>query len=164
MSDSHDNTSKVMLAVEFFNNVGADVVFHLGDIISPFTLRILGSLEAEVYVLYGNNDGDKVLLSKTAKEMGISISEPPLVLELSGLKVIAIHGWGSKGYTKGIVEALVSSNKYDIVLYGHTHEVEVRKLDKVLVVNPGELHGYLSGRSTIALINTEKMSVEVIEL
>ena len=164
MSDSHDNTSKVSLAVEFFNNVGADVVFHLGDIISPFTLKILGGLEAEVYVLYGNNDGDKVLLSKTAREIGVNISDQPLVLELGGLKVIAIHGWGSREYTKGIVEAFASSGKYDIVLYGHTHEVEVRRLDKVLVVNPGEVHGYLSGRSTIALIDTKKMSTEVVEL
>ena len=164
MSDSHDNTSRVSLAVEFFNNVGVDVVFHLGDIVSPFTLKILGGLEAEVYVLYGNNDGDKVLLSKTAREIGVNISDPPLVLELGGLKVIAIHGWGSKEYTRSIVEALASSGKYDIVLYGHTHEVEVRRLDKVLVVNPGELHGYLSGRSTIALIDTKKMSTEVVEL
>ncbi len=164
MSDSHDNTSKVSLAVEFFNNVGADVVFHLGDIISPFTLKILGGLEAEVYVLYGNNDGDKVLLSKTAREIGVNISDQPLVLELGGLKVIAIHGWGSREYTKGIVEAFASSGKYDIVLYGHTHEVEVRRLDKVLVVNPGEVHGYLSGRSTIALIDTKKMSTKVVKL
>lgn len=164
VSDSHDNVSRLDQAVELLNDKGVDIVFHLGDIVSPFTLRVLGGLEAEVHVLYGNNDGDKLLLAHVARENGLSIHEPPFTIEINGYKVIAIHGWGSKENTKHIADSLAYSSRYDIVLYGHTHEVDVRKIGKTLVVNPGELHGYLSRKSTIAIIDLERLSVEVVEL
>lgn len=165
LSDSHDNIVRVRQAVELFNDRGVDVVFHLGDIVSPFTLRVLGGLEAEVYVVFGNNDGDKLLLSRVARESGLSIVEQPLVVEVAGLKIIAVHGWGSKDYTRGIVDSLASSGRYDVVLYGHTHEVDVRRrAGGVLIVNPGEVYGYLTGRSTIAIMDSRGPSVEVVEL
>lgn len=164
VSDSHDNVDKLSQAVEILNDKGVDVVFHLGDIISPFTLRVLGGLEAEVHVLYGNNDGDKLLLAHVAKENGLNIHEQPFTIEIDNYKVIAIHGWGSKENTKYIVDSFAHSGRYNIILYGHTHEVDIRKTGNVLVVNPGELHGYLSRRSTIAVIDLKKFGVEVIEL
>lgn len=164
LSDSHDNLNRIRQAVELFNDRGVDLVFHLGDIISPFTLRVLGGLEAEVYVVFGNNDGDKLLLSRVARENGLSITEPPFVIDVAGLKIIAIHGWGSKDYTRSIVDSLASSGKYDVVLYGHTHEVDVGRVDKTLIVNPGEVYGYLTGKSTIAIMDSRSLDVEVIEL
>jgi predicted phosphodiesterase len=34
----------------------------------------------------------------------------------------------------------------------------------VLVVNPGELCGYLTGKPTFAIIDTDKVEAEIIEL
>ena len=38
------------------------------------------------------------------------------------------------------------------------------KVKKTLVINPGEACGYLTGKSTIAIIDLEKMEAEIITL
>jgi len=35
---------------------------------------------------------------------------------------------------------------------------------KTLLVNPGEVCGYLSGRKTVALLDLEEMNAEIVEL
>ena len=80
--------------------------------------------------------------------------------EFGGKKVYAAHM-----PTQGTIDAIALSGKYDIILTGHTHSVENKKYDNgVLVVNPGEACGYLSNKSTFAIIDTEKMEAEIIEL
>ncbi len=164
LSDSHDNIEGVEKAIEFFNDRGVDFVFHLGDIVSPFTLRIFSRLEPELAIVFGNNDGDKLLLSSIARENGFIISEPPLTLELANKKILALHGWRGPEYTVSIVDSIAKSRSFDIILYGHTHKVDVRRIEDVLVVNPGEVHGYISGKTTIAIIDLDKLEVEVVEI
>ena len=63
------------------------------------------------------------------------------------------------------LEALANSGNFDIILSGHTHSLVNKKLDNgILVVNPGELCGYLTGRATFAIIDTDTMESEIIEL
>ena len=52
----------------------------------------------------------------------------------------------------------------DVIIYGHTHEPSVRLRDKQLFVNPGELCGLLTGKSTVAVVDTEAMTAEIVEL
>jgi len=44
------------------------------------------------------------------------------------------------------------------------HMTGVRKKGKVLIVNPGEVCGYLSGKSTMALLDTAKREAKIVEL
>ena len=164
LSDSHDNIEGVRKAIELFNDRGVDFVFHLGDIVSPFTLRLFGKLESDFGIIFGNNDGDKLLLSSIAREYGFIISEPPLLLELADRKILALHGWRDPRYTVGLVYSLARSGAYDVILYGHTHRVDIRKIGGTLIVNPGEVHGYISGKSTIAIVDLDKLEVEVVEI
>jgi putative phosphoesterase len=62
------------------------------------------------------------------------------------------------------IDALADSGKFDIILSGHTHDMVNRKQNGVLVVNPGELCGYLTNKSTFAIIDTETMTAEIIEI
>ncbi len=164
LSDSHDNVESVMRAIEFFNDRDVDFVFHLGDIVSPFTLRLFSKLEPELAIVFGNNDGDKLLLSSIARENGFIISEPPLTLELMDKRILALHGWRDPKYTVSIVNSIANSRSFDIILYGHTHKVDVRRIDNVLIVNPGETHGYISGKTTVAIIDLDVLKVEVVEI
>ena len=83
-----------------------------------------------------------------------------LISEFDGKRVIASHMPNQE-----TVDAIASSGKFDIVLFGHTHALLNKKYDNgVLVVNPGELCGYLTGRSTFAIIDTNKMEAEIIDL
>ena len=62
------------------------------------------------------------------------------------------------------MKALVESKRYDIVVRGHTHKPEIKKVGKTLVINPGEACGYLSGKRTIALLDLEKSKGEIFEI
>ena len=62
-----------------------------------------------------------------------------------------------------MLDALERSGAYDIIVYGHTHKLDVRG-GETLVVNPGECGGWLTGRCTVAVLDTEYMEVEVREL
>jgi len=41
---------------------------------------------------------------------------------------------------------------------------DVRKFGKALLVNPGEVGTWLYGKSTVALLDLEKMEAEIVEL
>jgi putative phosphoesterase len=88
ISDSHDNIWKLEKAMQFISQT--DVVLHCGDLISPFMIKRLieGLGVIPVHIVWGNNDGDKVLLKKLAQESGsISIHGEFASLELGGKKL-----------------------------------------------------------------------------
>ncbi|MEM2218261.1 MAG: metallophosphoesterase family protein, partial [Thermofilaceae archaeon] len=62
------------------------------------------------------------------------------------------------------VESLAKSGDYNVIVYGHTHELDVRRMGKVLIINPGEVCGYLSGISTAVIFDPEKFETEVVKL
>ena len=56
----------------------------------------------------------------------------------------------------------LSKKDAKLVICGHTHEPEVKKGDDgILYVNPGEVGGWLKGRRTVALVDTEKLEATV---
>ncbi len=162
ISDSHDRLENIRRFVETARREGVEAVIHAGDIISPFALRELRGLR--VYAVYGNNDGEKLLLSRVAAEMGFVISEPPLFLSLGGREIAVVHGASTPADTARLAEALARSGMFHVVVYGHTHQLDVRKVRETLVVNPGTLSGYLAGRATFAIVNLETLEVEILEV
>jgi len=153
ISDSHDNMPAIEKAVKLFNEKGVDIVMHAGDIVSPFTARAFGKLESPLVAIFGNNDGDKVHLKQFFSDIG-EMHEDPYLGEIDGKRIAMTH-------KPEIVDSLAS--KHDIVIYGHTHEVDVRR-GAALIINPGECCGYLTGKSTVALLDVENTNVEIIEL
>jgi len=53
---------------------------------------------------------------------------------------------------------------YDVIVYGHTHEAKTYKKRRTLVINPGETCGYLTGKPTVAILNTQMLDVRVVSL
>jgi putative phosphoesterase len=154
ISDTHDNMPQIREAVDLFNAKKVEHVIHAGDFTSPFTFRILGELHTGFTGIFGNNDGDKLLLNKMS---GGRIFPQPHTLELSGKKIIVIH-------EHHIADALADSGHYDIVIYGHTHKPVARKVGSTLVVNPGETGSWLYGKSTVAIVDLAGMEAEIIPL
>jgi len=84
ISDTHDNLPLIKKAVRFFNDNKVDLILHAGDYIAPFSLNPLENLEADWEGVFGNNDGDKDLLTK--KSSG-RIKQPPLFFNLNSKKI-----------------------------------------------------------------------------
>jgi len=60
VSDSHDNNEKLLAAISAGNEAGCEAMLHSGDFVSPPTLGNLKSFNGKVYLVWGNNEGEKV--------------------------------------------------------------------------------------------------------
>ncbi|HII60514.1 metallophosphoesterase [Pyrococcus horikoshii] len=154
MSDTHDNLSAIRLAVEFFNREGVNLVLHAGDFVAPFVAKELSNLKAPLKGVFGNNDGEREGLREK-----LGIKDDILTLNLDGLKVVMLHGTDER-----VVEAFAKSQLYDIVIRGHTHKYGIQEVGRTIVVNPGEVCGYLTGIKSVALLNTTEREVRIINL
>ena len=59
--------------------------------------------------------------------------------------------------------AVAASGYFDVILYGHTHEVDVR-VEETIIVNPGECGGWMTGKSTVAIWDTDAEEVDIVEV
>lgn len=159
ISDSHDNMNALWKAVEFFNERGVKAVLHAGDLISPFTARAFKELKPKLYFVFGNNDGDKVTLIKRLEEIGATSCGDFGDLTIDGLHIALLHGTN-----EALVKAIAKSGEFDVVIRGHTHEPNVKIIEGVPVINPGESSGVLSGKSTVAILEIANLNVEITQL
>lgn len=156
MSDSHDNLDAIRKAVETFNNKDLDLIIHAGDLISPFTAKEFQKLNPELIAVYGNNDGEREGLKNAYKD----------ICNLDDFKEISFEGWKFTvihGTNPAIVDSLALSGKYDVVVRGHTHKMEILT-GETMVINPGEVCGYISEEKTVVLLDTDDLSFEVFHL
>jgi hypothetical protein len=162
VADTHDNLDAIKSAVKIFNEESIGILIHAGDFVAPFTERAFRTLSVPLFGVFGNNDGDRVLLKEKYKEKGVGeIYEDPHEFEFASKRIIVTH-------RPKIVKALAMSGFYDVVISGHTHEAviekkEVRKDGEVWVINPGECCGYLTGRKTVAILDLEKEEARIVE-
>ncbi len=152
ISDSHDRLPAIDRALALFRERGVEAVVHPGDVISPFAAKRLLAWEGPLHVVYGNNDGERAGL----KELLPQITDGPMVVELGGRRVLVHHfvEW----CTPSDIEAA------DIVVTGHSHEVVNQLEGGKLLLNPGESCGWVTGRSTVAIVDTGGPSAEICEL
>jgi len=163
ISDTHDHMDNISKAVSILNQRNVDALIHCGDYVSPFTFRAFDNLnekiKANFYGIWGNNDGDRVFLKENLGQI-CNLVGLELISEFDGKKVFAAHMPNEE-----IVDSIAKSGNFDIVLFGHTHSIMNKLYDNgVLVVNPGEACGYLSDKATFAIVDTNKMEAEIIEI
>ncbi|MCX5781342.1 MAG: metallophosphoesterase [Elusimicrobia bacterium] len=156
ISDSYENMPFIRKAVEYLNKNKADIVLHAGDIISPITIKEFEKLNSKMIAVFGNNDGEKKMWRERIKNIG-EIHDTPFELVIGGKKILLTHSPEN-------LKVLAESNKYDIIVYGHTHKPDNRMVGKALVVNPGELGGWLYGKITIGLLKIPELKTEILEL
>ncbi|MBM3118302.1 MAG: metallophosphoesterase [Chloroflexi bacterium] len=158
MSDTHDRLDGIEVAIDFFNCQGVKDVLHAGDLVSPLAAPKFSKLKAKLHYVWGNNEGDREFVRVRFGEIGVIPLGDFATLELSGKKIALLHGTH-----EFIVDSLVKSGLFDVVVRGHNHKAEIIE-GKTLLVNPGEVCGYLSGRRTVAILDLDKMRAEIVEL
>lgn len=160
ISDTHDNLPQIEKAVKYLNNVKVSLVLHAGDYCAPFTIAKLKALNCKLIGVFGNNDGDHELLKKRFNETtNCEIHDRFSQVDVDGYKIALLHGDEPE-----LLFALIGSQHFNAIVHGHSHNKGIENRGKTLLINPGELCGYLTGKSTIAILDTEKNEAEIIEL
>jgi putative phosphoesterase len=156
MADSHDNLPAIRQAILLFREAECKLVIHAGDFIAPFAARELENLSCPVNAVFGNCDGEKRGLKKIFRSFG-KIKEAPLTFFYENIHFLVTH-------IPAPLYSSLASGKDNIIISAHTHKPEVKKEKHALLINPGEAGGWVSGKSTVALLNTETLSPEIITL
>ena len=156
ISDTHDDVENVQSAIEIFNTEKVTHVIHAGDYIFPGIVLEFKKLDAKLIGVLGNNDGERVHLLKNFLAIGGELKGELGEVVLDGVLFGIYHGTDEQ-----IKKKLVDSGKYDVVITGHTHRIEMpsvystintndekqqdgNKIHKngglTLVLNPGTAH------------------------
>ncbi len=159
MADTHDRLPLLDKAVKRLIEEKVDLVLHAGDYVAPFVAPHFKPLKAKFIGVFGNNDGDKELLKKKFTEIGAQLRGRFAEVKIDGLKIAVLHGEEEE-----LLNSLIDTGSYDVVIHGHTHEAKTYKKGKTLVVNPGETCGYLTEKPTIAVLNSKTLDVKIISL
>lgn len=158
LSDSHDNLVNIRKAVEIFLKNGVEALIHAGDFCSPFTIvefKPLFDKGVKMHAVFGNNDGDRVLLARRGGD-SVTFTDFACIVTLDGRKIVVMH------YPE-LADDLYRLGAYDLVVYGHNHKLRLEGTEKKLL-NPGTCAGYLAETATIALVETRGMAVEIVQI
>ncbi|MDN5845475.1 MAG: YfcE family phosphodiesterase [Candidatus Nitrosocosmicus sp.] len=137
ISDTHDDVENTERAINIFNLMKVDHVFHADDYVYPGMINLFKKLDKEIkfYGVRGNNDGELMGITKQFDE----IKNAQFLNEFGKLnlfkKIGVYHGTNSD-----LSGSLLESQLFDILILGHTHIKRIEKMGKTLVLNPGPLN------------------------
>ncbi len=161
VSDVHDNAHNLVLVLEKIKNYeNIEKILFLGDFAGAAIAGLLCSSPIPVFSIWGNNDGDKCLITKFAMEEGSSLEvgfETFDILEIDDRKLFLTH-------FPMLAKPMASSKQFDAVFYGHNHLKNKEKIGDCLVLNPGEVGAYKTGVATFAVYDTKTNDAEIIEI
>ncbi len=152
LSDTHDHVAAIDAALEVFREAGVKALIHAGDYCAPFALKRILQSRLPVHGVFGNCDGERTGLAALLPEL----SDGPKHLELGGRKICLIHIRDNLHHE--------DEEAADLLIVGHTHRPQVERDEGRLVVNPGETCGWVTGRATVALVDTDTFSADVVEI
>ncbi len=158
ISDTHDNIQNIQKATSLFNNKHVSFVIHAGDIVSPETVETFNGVK--LIGVLGNNDLEIDRLTNAFDKIGGQLKGEFCEMEQDDLIFAIYHGTNSRRK-----ELLIRSGKYDVVVCGHIHKTQYKKVGKTLVVNPGTANGWFFGYSaTAAVFDTQTRELEFLDL
>lgn len=159
ISDTHDRLRLIDEAVQRLNEENVELVLHAGDYVAPFVVSHFKPLKAPLIGVFGNNDGDRVLLKKKFAELGADLRGSFAFILVDGLRIALLHGDQIE-----LMRSLSELESHDVLINGHTHVMKIYRKGKTLVINPGAVCGYLTEKSTMVILDTETLKTRPIEL
>jgi len=154
ISDTHDRLPTFRRAMAMFGRLGVTAILHAGDYVAPFAAKLIAPevLSTPLYCIYGNNDGER----RGLKAVLPNLVDGPLRVSLGG-KTIVMHHFIDWLQEDDYADA-------DVIITGHTHAVINERREGKLFLNPGECCGWVSDRCTVALLDLETMSADIVEV
>ncbi len=161
IADIHDNAHNLVLALnKIYNYKNVDKILFLGDFVGAAIAGLLCSSTIPVFAIWGNNDGDKSLITKFAaqKDSNLEVGFDTFdIIEIDGRKLFLAH-------YPILARPMAKSGEFDAVFYGHNHLKNKEIIGNCLVLNPGEIGAYKTGVATFAIYDTKTNDADIIEI
>lgn len=160
ISDIHENFHNLILALQEMKKQQVEQILCLGDLMNAGIAKILMAQDIPTYLIWGNNDGEKVEITLASKqpnsslEVGVKTYES---VKMGGRKIFISH-------YEDLAEPMAKSGEFDAVFFGHTHISSLERTNDCWVVNPGELAAMKTKKATFSIYDTSYNTVEIIEL
>jgi len=164
---------------------GVDLILHAGDIYLSSVLDELGEIAP---VLAARGDDDSLSLNEQVKDKHILNFEGFSLWLTHGLPYFPLHSINSYPFSSRSLQTLLyrsspSSDQEleealgelvtredipDIIVFGHTHEAVLRRIQRFLLINPGSAtfprYRHELGTVAILTISPGKAEAEIIQL
>jgi len=140
ISDIHDNLWNLSSALAAIRD--SDVLICCGDLCSPFVVDELAIFDRDIHIVFGNNDADLYrITAKALKKANCHLHGELFESEFDDKHLVANH-------FDYLARPMSKSGDYDVVCFGHNHELEVSWEGDCLLINPGPIMGakFSSGR------------------
>lgn len=171
LSDTHDQKALISAAAHCFLDQGCTAVLHGGDFQTADSLWLLvEELDdgVPVYWVTGNHDDWADAPDLPGQRLSAAGEEYGSV-ELSGFHIGLAHGTYGRNsqWSQRTLRGWVESGEFDLLMYGHFHQFNVRFPDSAantLVVDPGGFYQRASKEwsppRTIAVANLTQRTLE----
>jgi putative phosphoesterase len=145
LSDTHDRERMMAAGIRALRQAGAEFFIHCGDVGGQGVLDLLAGLPAAF--VWGNNDFDRRTFARYAAAIEIQCLDTFGRLELGGKSIAVTHGDDFR-----LIKRILTEQRDDYLLLGHTHVQSDHKEGRVRVINPGAL--YRAVPKTVATLDT----------
>lgn len=169
ISDIHDNISNLEKAFKILNLEQVKLVFHCGDLSSPFTIDYFRKLQIPVKTVFGNNEGDRVNILRRIESNKLDFMYAPKQglmwdLKINNKRLAVFHG-----HQPEITETLVNSKLFDLVFTGHNHFSHIKKVSNTLWINPGCVCGWAGldvkpTKASLAVLDLINLQTKIIQI
>ena len=160
ISDIHENFHNLILALQEMAKHHVEQILCLGDLINPGIGKVLATQSIPVFMIWGNNDGDRVEITLASKREGSQLSVSPRTFDFvtfDDKKFFLTH-------YDDLAKPMALSGLYDAVFFGHNHECSHEKIGNCWMLNPGELAASKTKMATFMLYDTQENDFEIITL
>lgn len=106
---------------------GVDMIIHAGDLVDLSVIEQLKAACPNVKAVYGNMDPSDVRKALPEKE----------IIQAEKYRIGLMHGYGAPVNLIELLSRLFKDDGVDMIIYGHSHSPENKKIGKVLFFNPG---------------------------
>lgn len=155
LSDTHDRADALKAGLEALRDAGAGFYIHCGDVGSPDMLDHLAGLPCAL--VWGNTDWDRLALARYAQTLGVQCFGAFGELEFDSRRIALLHGDDA-----GMKRTILTDQRHDYLLHGHTHVPEDTRVGRIRIINPGALHR--AARKTVATLDVARDELRLIHV
>ena len=164
ISDIHENVHNLALFFEEIQHRGGgeniEKIIFLWDFINNGIAKLLANSPIPVYAIRGNNDGERVAITKTSLMEGSNLElwfDTFDSLTIDGRNIFITH------YPM-LAKPMARSGDFDAVFYGHDHKYNKETNNSCLIINPWEISAHKTTCASFAIYDTQTNEGEIVIL